>query len=260
MITMLPADLTPAVNSEVRKVTTLRASRILAGLLPAVAVVATTVAAVLAGPADPTGEPATGAATIGMYLSLAAVIVAAGVFGVTGAGDEYRHHTMAVTALFTPARDRLTAAKFIVTAGCALGVAVLVELVALVCLIAFGRNKIQFDADLFASLGGGLLAAVCWSLIGTGLALLLRTKAGALAVLLGWLLIGEPLIWLIASGLGLGGAATVLPGSATIGAVAVGSFPDSDLFAPAPAAAVVLLVWGLGVGAGSWWVLRRRDI
>ncbi|MGK8522360.1 ABC transporter permease [Nocardia asteroides] len=260
MIAILPADLVPNVNSEVRKVVTTPRGPLLAGALPAVALLASIASASLAGPADPRGEPATGAASIGLYVGLAVVALAAAVFGAVGSGGEYRHHSMAVTALFTADRDRLAAAKFLVIGCCALAVAVVVELVSVAALFGVGRGKVAVTAELFAVLGGGLLAAVCWSLIGVSAGILLRSSTRAVASLLVWIVLAEPLIWLIARGLGIPGAVTVLPVSATVGTVAVGSYPDSDFLAPTPAAVVVLLLWTIGLGAASWWSLRTRDL
>ncbi|MBF6247099.1 hypothetical protein IU471_26500 [Nocardia elegans] len=90
--------------------------------------------------------------------------------------------------------------------------------------------------------------------------MLLRQSTGAVALLLGWLLVFEPLVWLVAEGMGIGGLAVLLPGSATVGTVFVGSFDDSGLFAPTPAALVVLLLWTIAVGAAGWWRLRERDL
>ncbi|MET7771248.1 ABC transporter permease [Nocardia sp. NPDC005366] len=260
MITLLPPDLVPAVNSEIRKASTLRANLMLAAVLPGVALVACTATALVSGPADPGSDPATGAASIGLYLAIAAAILAAAVFGAVGAGAEYRYESMPVTALFTADRDRLVASKLLVTGAIALATTFVVELVGLICLLGFGRGKVEFGMRLVTVLGGGLLAATCWSLIGAGLALMLRKSSIAIAALLGWLLIAEPLIWVVANAIGIGGVATLLPGSATIAAVAAGSFPDSDILAPTPAAVVVLLLWTIGSAGGGWWTLRTRDL
>ncbi|WP_405161119.1 ABC transporter permease [Nocardia sp. NBC_01499] len=260
MITIVPPDLVPSVNSEVRKVTTLPTSRFFGTVPLVVALLASIASALMAGKPDPKGEPATGAATIGLYVALAVVVVAAAVFGAIGSGAEYRHQTMPVTALFTADRDRLAAAKVLVTGGFALAAALAVEVVSVVALFAFGRGKFDFGMDLAAVLGGGLLAAVCWSVIGTGLGLLLRSSSTAVVVVLGWLVVVEPLLWLIANGVGATGFVTLFPGSATISTVAVGSFTDSDFLAPTPAAVVVLVLWTIGIGGAGWWNLRRLDL
>ncbi|WP_280185910.1 ABC transporter permease [Nocardia gipuzkoensis] len=260
MIAILPADLVPNVDSEVRKIVTVPRVRVLAGALVAVALFASHASASTAGPPDPRGQPATGAATIGLYVGLALVALAAAVFGAVGSGSEYRYHSMAVTALFTADRDRLAAAKFLVIGCCALAAAVAVELVSVGALFGVGRGKVAVTGELFAVLGGGLLAAVCWSLIGASAGILLRSSTRAVTLLLGWIALAEPLLWLIARGLGIPGVVTLLPVSASVGAVAVGSYPDSDLLAPTPVAVVVLLLWTIGLGAASWWSLRTRDL
>lgn len=71
-------------------------------------------------------------------------------------------------------------------------------------------------------------------MIGAGLGLLLRAVVPAVAVLAGWLLIVEPLLWLVLQGIGIPGVAVLLPGSATISTVAVGSFPTSPFLPLAP--------------------------
>jgi len=154
----------------------------------------------------------------------------------------------------------MVAAKFLVTAGFALAATFVVELIAFACLLGFGRGKFDFGVRLLTVLGGGLLAAVCWSLIGAGLGLLLRTSTTAVVAMLGWLVIIEPLIWVVAKAIGFAGVVTVLPGSATVSTVAVGSFKDSDFLAPTPAALVVLILWTIATAGGAWWLLRTRDI
>ncbi|HLS79037.1 MAG TPA: ABC transporter permease [Nocardia sp.] len=260
MTTLLPRELLLPLTAELRKVLTLRWCVLLAALLPAIALVAATVTALMAGQADPRAQPVTGAATIGLLLAIAAAALGAGSFAAALTGGEFRYGTMPVTVLTAPDRDRLVGAKLLVAAALALAVGVVTELVALGCLFAFGRDKVTFDGTLWAVLGAGLFATVCWALIGTGLGLLLRNSTTAVTALLGWLLIGEPLIWLIAEGLGIGGLVTLLPGSATVGAVAVGSFQDAAVFAPTPAALVVLLSWAVASAGAGWWLLREREV
>ncbi|MFG1791601.1 ABC transporter permease [Nocardia sp. NPDC049149] len=256
----MPADLVPALNSEVRKVTTLRPNRTLAGLPLLVALLGSTATAIAAGKPDPNGQPVTGTATLGLYAGLAAAAIAAVLFGALGSGGEYRHHTMPVTALFAADRDRLVAAKLLVTAGFALATALAVEVGALVALFGFGRGKFEIGLNLFGVLGGGLLAVVCWSLIGAGLGLLLRSSSNAIWLVVGWLVVIEPLCWLVADSIGASAVVSLFPGSATLSAVAVGSYPDSDFLAPTPAALVILLLWTVGIAGAGWWALRNRDL
>ncbi|MFC9893945.1 ABC transporter permease [Nocardia sp. NPDC127579] len=260
MITVLPAELVGPLHSELRKVTTLRPNRVLPVALLGFALVATAVTALLAGRANPKGNPVTGGASVGLYLALIAAIAAAAYFGATVAGSEYRYRTMPTTALFTLDRDRLVAAKYLIVAGCALAAALAVEAVSLAALFGFGRGKTEFGLRLVTVLGGGLLATVCWALIGAGLALVLRRSLPAFAALAGALLVVEPLVWLSTAVLDLRGFVALLPGSATISTVAAGSFADSDFLAPAPAAMIVLLLWAVGVAGAGWWAVRTREI
>lgn len=260
MIDVVPAELLPPVLSEYRKAITVRYTRVLAGAVVATAVLAPAVSALLAGPRDAAGEPVTGTVTIGLYVALFAVILASAVFGAAGAADEYQHNTLMISALFTVDRDRLAGAKFLVTALAAVAATLVVEIVAVLCLLLLARDEFEFTAGLFAVLGGALVAAVCWAVIGTGLGLLLRAPALATGAVLGWALLGEPLLWVVTAGIGLPGMATLLPGSASLSTVLVGSFADSDLLAPAPAAIVVLLLWSIGIGAAGWWSVRRAEL
>ncbi|MEU3012590.1 ABC transporter permease [Nocardia asteroides] len=260
MTTVLPADLVPGIESEARKVLALRPTRLLLAAPVALALVATLITAVMAGPADPDGQPVTGAATIGLYLGLAAVAVVAALLGIAATGGEYRQRTMALTVLFAPDRDRLVTAKYATTAAFAFLVALAAEVVSVVALLAAARGKAEFGWRLFEVLGAGLLVAMCWAVLGAAVGLLLRTVSGAVWLLLGWAFVLEPLIWMVAKGFGAGGFAAILPVSATVAGVSAGSFADAEVFAPTPAALVVLLLWTTAIGAAGWWDLRRRDL
>ncbi|MCA2206214.1 ABC transporter permease [Nocardia rosealba] len=260
MTTVLPEDLLPGLDAETRKVFTLRPTRLLLAGPIAVALVATLITALMSGRYDPTGQPVTGAATIGLYLALVAVFVAAALLGIGVTGGEYKRKTMALTALFAPDRDRLVIAKYAAVAGIALVVAVFAEVVAMLVLAAAGRGKFEFGWPLLEVLGAGLLVAMCWAVLGAGIGLLLRTTGAAVWLVLGWAFVLEPLIWLVAKGFGAGGLTAVLPVSSTVAGVSAGSFDEAEVFAPTPAALVVLLLWTIAVGAAGWWDLRNRDL
>ncbi|MFC4375353.1 ABC transporter permease [Nocardia halotolerans] len=260
MTTVLPADLVPGFDAEARKVVAVSQNRLLLGAPAAVAVVATLITAVMSGPVDPDGQPVTGAASIGVYLGMLAVFVTAALLGIVATGGEYRRETMALTVLFSPDRDRLVTAKYAVTAAFALGVALIAELLSLLMLFAAGRGKFEFGWTLLEVLGAGLLVAMCWAVLGAGIGLLLRTVSSAVWLVLGWALVLEPLVWLVAKGFGMGGFAAILPVSATVAGVSAGSFDEAEVFAPTPAALVVLLLWTAAVGAAGWWDLRTRDL
>ncbi|MFF2088303.1 ABC transporter permease [Nocardia sp. NPDC058176] len=260
MTSVLPADLVPGIDAEARKVVAVRPNRLLLAAPVALALVATLVTALMAGPFDPLGQPATGAATIGLYLGMGAVCVVAALLGIAATGGEYRRETMATTVLFAPDRDRLVTAKYAATAAIAVAVALVAELVSVLVLLAAGRGKFEFGLRLSEVLAAGLLVAACWAVLGAGIGLLLRTFSGAVWLILGWAFAIEPLIWVVAKGFGAGGLATVLPVSATVAGVSAGSFQEAEVFAPTPAALVVLVLWAAAVGVAGWWDLRTRDL
>ncbi|WP_336085834.1 ABC transporter permease subunit [Nocardia sp. SSK8] len=260
MTAVLPADLLPGAETEARKILAVPRVRLLLGAPVVLALVGTLITALMSGPADPTGQPATGAATIGLYLGMIAVFTAAALLGIAATGGEYRHKTMALSVQLSPDRDRLVTAKYLVTAGFALATAVVAELVSFLVLLAAGRGKFELGWQLFEVLGAGLLVAMCWAVLGAGTGLLLRTLSGAIWLVLGWAFVLEPLIWLVAKGFGAGGMAAILPVSATVAGVSAGSFQEAEVFAPTPAALVVLVLWTAAVGAAGWWDLRTRDL
>ncbi|WP_233224974.1 ABC transporter permease [Nocardia sp. MDA0666] len=256
----VPAEVSRAATAELRKITAVRSGWLLPPVLAAVAFVVASASAVRGSGPQPHEALATGTATVGLYLAIAVAVGAAAIGGAVTAGDEYRYRSMGLTALFTPDRDVLFGAKAGVTAIYSLVLAACAEVGAAVGLLAFGRHTVEFGWRLVGVFGGGLLAAVCWGVIGVGLGLLVRSPNLAVIAIAGWLFILEPLIWLVAKGAGIAGVVVLLPGSATIGTVAVGSFPESPFLPPNAASAVVLVIWAVGAGAAGWWYLRTRDI
>ena len=256
----IPTEVSRAANAELRKITAIWSGRLLPPILAAIGFVVATASALRGSGPQPHQALATGTATVGLYLAITVAVGAAAIGGAVGAGDEYRYRSIGITALFTPDRDLLFGTKTGVAAIYSLVVAACAELGALVGLVAFGRGSVEFGWRLAGVFGGGLLAAACWGVIGVALGLLLRSPNLAVIAMAGWLFILEPLIWLVAKGAGIAGVVVLLPGSATIGTVAVGSFPDSPYLPPNAASAVVLVIWTVIAGAAGWWYLRTRDI
>ncbi|KAA0022533.1 ABC transporter permease [Antrihabitans cavernicola] len=247
--------------AEIRKVTTLKFWWAL--LIPPL-IVGLFASAIYAGIADETGDLgddfATGIASVGLYFALAWVVLFAGVFGAINAGTEYRHKTLTPTFLTASGRDGVIAAKLLVTAGFALGYGVIVELASLICMVAFGGDRLDVNGTLFQAFTVGLVAVVCWSLIGAGLGLLMASPTGAALMLVAWYVVGELTVSLVASGMGLKGFGSILPGSATIATVALGELDGDSGFADWPLAPILMLAWTVALAGSGWWATRQRDI
>lgn len=263
MIPTMPAAVTQAGLSEARKVTSLRANWLTAAALVAVGTLVFTVAAFtvrsVVGSSDESEFVTAGGALTAVVLTLAAAIALSGIFGAVSTGSEYQYRTLPVSALFTPDRNLLFGAKLAATATFSLVTVLALELLGLGAFLLFGRGRIDIQASFYALLGGVLLTAVCWSVIGAALGFLLRSPTQAIAVLVGWSIL-EPLVWVTARAMGIPGIAAVLPAAATVGTSTAGSYSDTDFIPPTPAAIVVLLLWTAGLATAAWWYLRQRDL
>jgi len=260
MLPAVPAPVRRAAHSEIRRIITRRSGWMLAAICAAIGLVMTLLSAQTGSGPQSSGQIATGTATVGLYLALLVAVVASAVSGAGGTGGEYRYESMPLTVLFIPDRDLLFGAKLGVAAVYSLLLGLSAEIGSAIGLAALGHDKIVFGPQLVGAFGGGLLAAVCWALIGASLGLLLRSTAIAVTAVIGWCLVAEPLIWLIIKGIGIPSFAVLLPDSATIGTVAVGSFTRSPFLAPSAASAVVLILWTSAAGFAAWWYLRKREM
>ncbi|WP_405134953.1 ABC transporter permease subunit [Nocardia sp. NBC_01388] len=263
ILTAVPDSVLRAANSEVRKVTSLRSSRMLAAVAAGVGVVTFAVLGMVFQEADSSHKHtfigAVGPAAVAAAGALLLAVVLSAVFGALSSGSEYRYGTLAVNAQFTPDRNLLLGSKLAVTAGFSLAVVLVLEVLGGAVLTLFGRDRVQLGGALFAVLGGVALAAVCWSVIGAALGFVFRSPTQAMAAMLATAVL-EPLVWLTARAVGFAGFATLLPISATVGTVTDGSYAKSDFIAPTPAAIAVLILWTAGAVAAAWWILTTRDL
>ncbi|WP_068271458.1 ABC transporter permease [Aldersonia kunmingensis] len=248
--------------SESRKVTTLNFWWALPIAPIVVGMFASAIYAALADSLDPYGDSglSTGAATIGIYFALAWVILFAGIFGAVNAGTDFRHKTLTPTFLVAPRRDSVVASKLIVTAVVGLAYGVLAEAAGVICMSLFGGGRVEWSGTFAAVLAAGLVATVCWALIGAGLGLLLASPIGAALALVAWYLVGEITVSTISAGLGFQRLGGLLPGGSTLSTVAVGSLDGSDVFVSWPAAPVLLLAWTALFAGGGWLAVRVRDV
>lgn len=255
----VPPEIVRATVGEGRKITTMRYGWPAPAVLAVVAMVVSAISAFSGSGPQRGANLAIGTAGLGAYVAVALAAMTAAVLAARGAGDEYRYDTLPLTVLFTPDRDLLLGAKLAVAAAYSLLLAVAAELGALVGLLAFGRGRVPFGHLLVELGAGGLLTVMCWGLLGCCLGLLLRSTAGAILTILVWSVLVEPLLWVVARGVGHAGLVRLLLGSSSIATVRAESFSGSSFLAAAPAAAVVLVLWTSAVAAAAWRAVRNND-
>jgi ABC-2 type transport system permease protein len=174
-------------------------------------------------------------------------------FGVVGAGAEYRHHTLAPALLVAPGRGRLLAAR-VVGYGIA---ALVIGLVMTAVTFAIGLPLLagQPGPDLGASDylragGGGLVAVTVSTMLGVGIGTLVGKQVPAVIGTMVWLLILEPLSGLIGD-----------ISKFTIGQTetSIGGDTGGDVL-PWGAAFAVLVAWTAALLIAAALVDSRRDI
>ena len=183
----------------------------------------------------------------------------AALLGALSVTAEIRSGTILPTALVTPNRSLLIAAKSAATALAGLLVGLLAEgLVAATASAAFAARGIPVEITTggFAQmLAGGAVAASLWAVLGTGIGAIVRNQVGAVAGLCVWLLLIETLLIGQVPAFG-----KFMPGS-TAGALAgmLQSADSSKLVAPAQGAALLFAYTAVAAGAGAL-VTERRDL
>jgi len=143
-----------------------------------------------AGPLPPE-RAATGVAVFGVP-----VLMVLAAMTVTG---EYRSGMIRTTFMATPKRTVVLAAKAVVAAAFSAGYAAVMTIAAVVVgrLMApplIGSNLSFVDAGTWRLIGAITLYAALTAVLGVGVAALLRHSAGAVAVLLLWPLLVEPIL------------------------------------------------------------------
>lgn len=203
----------------------------------------------------------TAVGAIGLLVALALVFVFSALFGAVNAGTEYRHNTITTTFLTTRGRDRIVAAKLLVSALFGFLYCLAIELVSVPVLLIAGSDDVRLDGQMTAVLGVGLVASMLWALIGAGLALLTASSIASTVTIVVWYVLGEAIVRAILGGLHLGSVGQWLPGSVTMSAF-VGIVDDSALTSE-PDTALSLLclaLWAAAACGLGWWVTRTRDI
>lgn len=259
------------VASELRKVRSTRMWWIL--LLAMVATVATfagfvALAMVLGGSPEEMGlggdaNVATMVYTMGVSLGYVFPLV----LGALQVTSEFRHRTIDATLLFEPNRLRVIVAKFIAVIPYALvyGVTAMATGVG-VGAVAFAIGDLPLmldDAQVWKSIGLGVVALATWALVGVGFGTALTNQVVVIVFLLGWTQFVEPLLRF---GLGfvepLQGVAAYLPGAAGEALVGTSFYAESgmsDLLAPW-GGFLVLLGYAVVAAAIGWLTTFRKDI
>ncbi|GAA2641915.1 ABC transporter permease [Dactylosporangium fulvum] len=206
-------------------------------------------------------------ALLGILGYTAFVPAAVGTVAVT---SEYRHRTVAVTFLFAPRRWQVLAAKLVTygLAGLAYGLILAGSAAAALFAVTAVRGVPLGLATgtvlaLLARIG---LAMVVYLLIGVGVGALIRNQVAALAVVVGYLYMGEALLMIIP---GINLLYPILPGGATASLTdftylsdamsqELGSTPVQLL--PPIAGALLLLAYALTAAVIAVIAPMRRDI
>ncbi len=185
----------------------------------------------------------------------------AGVLGVLGIGQEYRHNTIRVTFAAQPRRSVVLAAKTIVNGAFGLAIGLFTPL------LCFGIGWVILklrDVDLsltdpsvnlIALIGQGLFAAML-TLMGFGLGCIMRQPAGAIPTLLLWPLIAEGILTGVLEAV-WEGSWKWLPFRAgfRLGI----NYDAANEFLSRPAAGFYFLAWTAAIVGLGWWLAERRD-
>jgi ABC-2 type transport system permease protein len=234
----------------------LRTTRVLWGIVPAVVLLSAVAVAGLVLSSEVAGvallEPTEGVRQAALHLtSTGAVLVM--VLGIAISAAEYRTQTATDTFLTTPRRSRVVAAKLAIGAILGLALGALSAGVGLpVAVLWFEAEGAAFpagDAEVWLTLGGVVLYASLFGVLGVAFGSLVRNQVVAIVSALTFVLLFEQL--LTQSGVSV---AEWLPGNA--GAAVVRT--PGDFLDPA-AGAALLLAYAFAIALAGLIVVVRRD-
>jgi ABC-2 type transport system permease protein len=227
----------------------LRTTRTALGFAAGVAVLTLAIVLITALAGDPkTVADKRGALAVGSGVSALLLL-----FGVVGAGAEYRHHTLAPALLVAPGRGRLLAARVVAygVAGLAIGVVMTAVAFAVGIPLIAGQSGPDLGAsDYLRAGGGGLVAVTVSTMLGVGIGTLVGKQIPAVIGTMVWLFVLEPLSGLIGdiSKFTIGQSET-----------SIGGDTGGDVL-PWGAACLVLLAWTAVFLIAAAVVDARRDI
>ena len=227
----------------------LRTTRTALGFAAGVAVLTLAIVLITALAGDPkTVADKRGALAVGSGVSALLLL-----FGVVGAGAEYRHRTLAPALLVAPGRGRLLAARLVAygIAGLAIGVVMTVVAFAIGLPLLAGQPGPDLStSDYLRTGGGGLVAVTVSTMLGVGVGTLIGKQVPAVIGTMVWIFVLEPLSGLIdhISKFTIGQSET-----------SIGGDTGGDVL-PWGAAVLVLLAWTAAFVIAAAVVDSRRDI
>jgi hypothetical protein len=184
---------------------------------------------------------------------------------IIGAVD-FRHRTATWTFLMVPGRAAVALGKLVVATavGLVFGLVGQGASFALAAVTFAARGvDVQVDADLWRSLGLGVLGIAVWALLGAAVGLLLRNQIAAILAVVGWVFLLDPIGSLVASGVGEVGGVDLTeivaysPGNASTAIVE--GFTGTELL-PWWAGLLVLLAYTAVFTVVAVRVSLRRDL
>lgn len=173
--------------------------------------------------------------------------------GIMAMAGEYQHQTITQTFLVTPVRGRVVAAKMLALGVSGLVVAASVMAVAFLVALpqTWSVGLDVLDADVGRTVIGNLTAGALSGVLGVAIGALLRSQLAAVLLAIGWGLLAEGVISVLA-GPGVG---RWLPGG-TIQSIVWGG----DTLLPVGVAAAVLAGYAVVLATVATMVTVRRDV
>jgi ABC-2 type transport system permease protein len=234
----------------------LRTTRILWGAVPAVVLLSAVAVAGLVlsseGAGVPLLEPTEGVRNAALHLtSTGATLVM--VLGIIISAGEYRTQTATDTFLTTPRRSHVVAAKLAIGGILGLGLGAISAAAGLpAAYLWFEAESTALptgDAEVWLTLGGVVLYAVLFAILGVAFGSLVRNQVVAIVAALTFVLLLEQLLTQAGASI-----AEWLPGNAGAAIVRTpGDFLDPG------AGAALLLAYALAIAAAGMAVVVRRD-
>lgn len=260
-----------AILSEIRKI---RSTRLWWILLLVMVVLVATFAGFLAfvmtwgSDATDTGDvDREGMATMIYTMGVSIAYVFPLVLGALAVTSEFRHRTIDTTLLLEPSRLKVIVAKFaaVLPFGLAYGAVAMISGIAVggTIFAIMGEPLMLDSAEVWKSIGLGVIALAAWALVGVGFGTALTNQVVVIVAVLGWTQFVEPILRFgLAFVDSLSGVGAYLPGAAGEALVGTSFFSGSggtDLLPPW-AGLLVLLGYAAIAAAIGWLTTFRKDI